>query len=215
MKVPVRSYSGKYIRAANKPSIEQYFSNITNSKEAAINFIINNMAKYTRAKGYYPSRSYYSAMVKATSILADKEAFTIYKNYNYATFLNTVAKFGLTRKDIHYLYDLMTAKRNVSEYVIYRDAEKVFAEKTASEEAVKNFMAELAQYPNKPKVSRERQKYQFTYSKWFRDHTTAKGIMSTPKLNPASVDWSSFVQTCNKKFNYTSRDLTRFFRDAE
>ena len=215
MKVPVSSRSRTYIRATNKPSIEQYFCDITSSKEAAINFIKNNMANYTRANGYTASRSYYSAMVKATNVLAKQDAFAIYKNYNYTAFVSTVAKLGLVKREIHYLWDPISAKRKLLPGSVFRDAEEVFAEKTASEEAVKNFMAELAKYPNKPKISRERQKYLFTYSQWFRDHTTAKGIRSTHKLNPVSVDWSSFIQTCNQKFNYTVRDITRLFREAE
>lgn len=217
MKVPVRSYSGKYIRAANKPSIEQYFSDITSSKEAAINFITNNMAVYTRARGYKPSQSYAKALSSVASNVNEK-TLSPKSNYSYAAFINAIAKFDMTKKNLHHLWGLSQTKTGVQEISsinILRDAEKVFAEITASEKMVKNFMVTLAHYPNKPKLSRERQIYQFTYSKWFRDNTNAVGIMSTPKLKPASVDWSSFVHACNKKFNYTSRDLTRFFREAE
>lgn len=212
MKVPKRRYS----KTANRPSLEQYFNDITSSKEAAANFIINDMAAYPKERGYRPSNSYYTAMAKATNI-ANKSAFISNKNYNYNAFIDALAKFGMTRKDICYLWakQFKAAQQELLPANMLRNAVEVFAEKTASEESVKNFMVELAQYPNKPKVSRERQKYLFTYSKWFRDHTNAKGIRSTHKLNPTSVDWSSFVQTCNKKFNYTSRDLTRFFREAE
>ena len=206
-----------YITATNKPTIEQYFYEITGSKEAAINFITNNMTVYSKARGYMPSQSYAKALATAASNVNEK-TLSPKSNYSYAAFIKAIAEFDMTKKNLHHLWYLQQSKsttQEVSSISMLRDAEAVFAEKTASEEAVKNFMVELAQYPNKPKVSRERQKYQFTYSKWFRDNTNAVGIMATPKLKPASVDWSSFVQTCNKKFNYTSRELTRFYREAE
>ena len=206
-----------YITAANKPTIEQYFNDITSSKEAAINFITNNMTVYSKARGYMPSQSYAKALAAAASNVNER-TLSPKSNYSYAAFIKAIAEFDMTKKNLHHLWYLQQSKSTTQEVPfisMLRDAEAVFAEKTASEEAVKNFMVELAHYPNKPKVSRERQKYQFTYSKWFRDNTNAVGIMATPKLKPASVDWSCFVQTCNKKFNYTSRDLTRFFREAE
>jgi hypothetical protein len=167
-------------------------------------------------KGYVPATSYYVAMSKATS-LANMNVLKLDKDHNYAAFTSAIEKLGMPRKEILYLWDPQKYEvgKPTTEIKGYRDAEEVFAEKTASAEAVKNFMVELAKYSNKPKVSRERQIYQFTYSKWFRDNTNAKGVRNTPKLIPDSVDWRSFVQVCEQKFNYTARDLTRMFREAE
>lgn len=163
-----------------------------------------------------PSNSYYTALAKATNA-ANKSILISNTNYNYTAFVSAIAKFDMTKKDIHYLwYEAKSEGIIQEEVVMLKNAEEVFAEKTASAASVKNFMAELAQYTDKPKVSRKYQKYQFTYSKWFRDNTNAKGFgKGTQKLVPESVDWNNFKQICNQKFNYTLRDLTRFFREAE
>ena len=51
MKVSKRRLNKTIIR----PSPEQYFSDITKSKEAAIKFIINNMAVYSRLETLHDS----------------------------------------------------------------------------------------------------------------------------------------------------------------
>ena len=216
----------RFNKTLNRPPIDQYFSEITNSKEAAEEFIKNNMAAYTKERGYTPSTSYYVAMSKATS-LANMNVLKLDVEYNYAAFIAAIAKLGITKDAVWYLWDPSPRNRPgrprdpnkatqvKNQPIDLPNAEEVFIEKTSSLEAVKAFMCELGRYPNQPSLSRERQKYVATYSKWFVDNTTAKYVgHSGFDIKPESVCWRNFVQTCNEKFNLTARDLTKLFREA-
>ena len=195
-------------KTTSRPPLDQYFNKITSSREAATDFIINNLAEYTRERGYSPSSSYYVAMSKATS-LANMNVLKLDRAHNYAAFVDALSKIGITKKDIAYLW-----ATKLPDYL--KDAEEVFTEITSSAEAVKNFMCELGKYHNKPSLSHDRQRYEFTYAKWFKDNTNANFYgHGGYGLKPDHINWRNFVQTCGEKFNYTARDLTKLFREAE
>jgi hypothetical protein len=208
----------RYDKTINRPSLDQYFNEITGSREAASAFIKNNMAAYTKERGYTPSTSYYVAMSKSTS-LANMNVLKLDTKHNYAAFVVALSNLGITKKDIRYLW--CPESRPMPERPTGSDrgglnAEEVFTEKTSSLEAVKAFMYELGKYPNKPNLSRERQKYEATYSKWFSDNTSAVFVgHSSFNIKPEHICWRNFVQTCGEKFNLTARDLTKMFREAE
>jgi hypothetical protein len=192
----------KYAKTINRPSIEQYFKDITSTKQAVIDFITTEFKGY---KTKIPSIIYNMVLSKRTQA-GDASIIQYDDAHNYRAFIKSIAKHGLNAKDIRNLCSVGAPLPNATD---------IFTEKTSSAEAVQNFMLQLGKEYRDYITANPRQIYNFAYTKWFTTYTNAtstgwsKGLYN---LNPETVSWDRFVKVCNEKFNYTVRNLTAFFR---
>lgn len=181
----------------DKPSIEQYFNEITSSREAVINFIKNELTKYKSGSGFISK--YFQAIINETSI---KKASEITDLFNYRAFLNALESFGLSVKDLKNIY--LTGEPLPT-------AESLFVEKTASAEAVKDFMRQLYDEYNEKFKNNSSRNASLAYTQWFTNYSNAINPNGL-SLIPESVNWNNFVQVCTNKFNYTVSDLVALYR---
>lgn len=193
--LPDLDLSIKRKNTLEKPSITDYFHEITSTREAVINFVKNKLTKYTKSvasAGF--AQAYAAAVASSTTTTAAQDVYNN-KNYNYNAFLAASQEYGLTKKDIHSIYHTGKA---------LPDAKDVFNEKTESTETVNAFMQQLGQdfQGKQPFIA---------YHYWFVSNTNATGIPGGNTINPGAVDWNSFVAVCTRKFNYTNRDLNALF----
>lgn len=186
-----------YSKTINRPTVEQYFNEITSSKDAAINFIKTELTKYKNSSTMPVSNIYARAIAKATRAPAVPT-----DNFNYKAFIAAIDKYGLTAKDVRNIYD--TGAPRIS-------AVDAFLEKTASVKAVQAFMQQLKkEYADE--LGDNKQGHRFAYTKWFIYNTNATST-NYYDLVPESASWNSFVETCRKKFGLSVRDLAAFYWD--
>ena len=187
--IPDIDLSKKYSKTLEKPSIMEYFHSITKSKEAAIDFVKNELTKYKVNNGTY-SIAYTNAVRKNTT--TDSISLQSSEKYNYKAFLSAINEYDLNNKDIVAIYKTGQPLLN---------AKEAFTEKTSSADVVQEFMQQLAnEYPD---ATLHR-----AYTKWFANNTNA--ITLGDGLMLKNINWSSFVAYCKQAFNYTTIDLSAF-----
>jgi hypothetical protein len=170
----------------------EYFHKITNSKEAAINFIYNELTKYKVCHGY--NIPYAAAVAKNTT--ASPQDIAINARFNYAAFMKAISEFGFNSKDFISIYKTGKPLPN---------AEDVFHTKIKDESTVREFLQLVAkEHPH--------EKLGVSYTRWFINNTNANASTDR-KMEPTSADWNSFSEYCKQTFNYTTRDLTSLSKD--
>jgi hypothetical protein len=195
--IPNLDYSRKFKSTLEKPSIMEYFHKITSSREAVIDFVKNELTRYSSAGGYSPA--YTNAILKNTSSTDHIDVINNEK-YNYRAFVTASLEHGINLKDIAVIYKTGQPMLNATD---------AFAEKTSSAEAVQKFVRQIAaEYPST--------KLGLSYTKWFTNNTNAtKAPTSSTAIVPESASWNSFTSYCQQAFNYTSRDLTVFSKGQQ
>jgi predicted hydrocarbon binding protein len=195
----------KMLKPINKQdmlTLDQYFSEITSSKEAAIKFI-ENLKQSVKEQGRSLAFAYNRAVA---SKVAGVTARTIENDleHNYNAFIKTISVYGLNAKDARSICQNGTTKTNALE---------AFTEITASQEAVKEFMRGLGQrYAELSCNGNSRMVYRLAYNKWFLANTNATAAGSN-NIKPEETNWNNFTEICWKKFRITTRDLTAFYRN--
>jgi hypothetical protein len=171
-----------------RPSIMEYFHKITSSREAVINFIQNEMARYN-VKAQSPYMHTYSMAIakNTTSGQLDVKQNNL---YNYQAFLNAIDEFGFNNKDVASIYKTGQPLLNAREH---------FAKITSNPEELQRFLLEVRrEHPDEA--------LDYAYTLWFGHHTNAYR-QNTHILDPADVMWSKFTARCKTNFNYTGLDL--------
>lgn len=194
--IPDLDYSRKLKSTLEKPSVMEYFHKITSSKEAVIDFIKNELTRYSVSGGYGPA--YTSALAKSTT--ADSGNILNSEKYNYKAFLEAIEEHGLNNKDIAAIYKTGMPMLN---------AQAVFDKKISSAAVVQEFMRQIAnEYPNA--------KLGISYTKWFANNTNASRVPTNmTMLIPESVSWNNFVAYCSQAFNFTAIDLAAFSKNSQ
>ena len=187
-----------------KPTLAQYFTQITSSREAAIHFIKDVMPKYATV-GLSPQRVYDRAVAR-NSVDAKVSKVINISEYNYAAFIKAISEHGLTLKDLRSLWADGEANTNAID---------IFNEITTNIDTVNSFIQELSQHYADSKVSKSSYKLPFAYCKWFTKNTNATSANNFLVLKPEEVSWRNFVAVCNQKFNLSARDLNSIFKDLQ
>lgn len=178
-----------------KPSLPEYFHEITSSYENVVNFIKDIVSKYkTHNNGMYMDVFYHTAIATATSSLGAKEVAKDV-SYNYQAFLKAIEKYGLNSKDLRSIY--LTGAPLLNAHTAFEDI-------TKDKDSILNFLRKLAEEYSNVKLSE-------AYRLWFTSNTNY--ITRDPEFK--GVEYLSFTEICNKKFNYTSKDLNKIFRGDE
>ena len=191
--IPAKDLSKKRQSTLEKKSIADYFYEITSSREAVIDFIRTDLAQFKiTAKRVDLCNFYGRAMAKATTsapldVIGDE-------HYCYSAFLDAIAEYGFTKKDVLNIY---------YNGVPLPNAKVVFDQILASTETVKDFMQQLKQEDSDTIID-------FAYNKWFTNNTNA--VVGNGQLIPETVNWQAFKSSCKKKFNYLSTDLLAMYR---
>lgn len=198
--MPNIDLSKKRSHTLARPSIAEYFHKITSSKEAAINFIHNELPKYCppsmAIRGLDLFSLYSRAVAKMTTTTATTDVYSM-ESYNYAAFKNALLEFALTEKDIINIYYTGESLPNALE---------VYKEKTKDLNSITEFLKLLnKEYPNKALIH--------AYAYWFTHNTNA--TMTSGKYTPNKVSWASFLDYCRQKYNFTASDLTSISRGRE
>lgn len=183
-------------------TLDQYFSEITSSKEAAIKFI-ETLKQHFNERDRIFARVYNRAIA---SKVADVTAGAVGNDleHNYNAFIRAISTYGLNAKDVRSICQKGTALANALD---------TFAEITASREAITEFMRDLRQqYAELSGGSNTRMVYLLAYNKWFLANTNAT-VNSQNKIKPEEVNWNNFTETCWKKFGLSARDLTAIYRN--
>lgn len=192
--IPSIDTSTKLAYKQQKQPLVSYFHNITRSREAAVDFIINEILPYQKIyKGY--EQAYCSAVAKhTTSAIRDLLYMPPDYKYGYKAFLKAILEHDITEKDI-------MAIRKTGKPL--QPAHKAFEEKTISKEAVQAFVKQLI--IDFPMFSNNLRR---AYNKWFVANTNALRLEGQDSIVPEEISWNSFIETCTQEFNYTSRDLS-------
>jgi hypothetical protein len=190
--IPELDYSIKRAKTLQKPSVVEYFHNITSSKEAVINFINNEMMRYSSYLRSSSSNSFHQmyvyAMAKNTA--SDQLDIRISELYNYNAFLNAINEYGFNLKDVAAICRTGRPLLNATE---------VFEKITSSSEEAQKFLQQLTQeFPDRNLWN--------AYSQWFVANTNAKNTNNI--LEPENIRYNKFISHCKQKYNYTDRDLT-------
>ena len=195
--IPSIDTSNKLDYKQQRQSLVSYFHQITSSREAAVEFIANEILPYQKLyKGY--EQAYGSAVAKHTTIAVRDLLYLSpespeYK-YGYQAFLKAILEHDITEKDI-------MAIRKTGQPL--KPAYKAFEENTSSKEAVQVFVKQLIMdFPNFSHNLRR------AYNKWFVANTNALRLEGQDNIIPEEVSWKSFAELCLQKFNYTVRDLS-------
>lgn len=190
--IPDVDLSRKWTRTLEKPSIMEYFHKITSSKEAIINFINNEMMRYSSYLLSSSSNRFYQmyvyAMAKNTT--SDQLDIRISELYNYNAFLKTINEYGFNLKDVAAICRTGQPLLNATE---------VFEKITSSSEEVQKFLQQISQeFPGQTLWN--------AYCHWFVANTNAKNANNI--LEPENIRYNKFIDLCKQKYNYTDRDLT-------
>ena len=192
--IPDIDLSKKRAKTLAKPSIIEYFHKITSSREAAIDFVKNELTKYKVSTSGY-TIPYIGAITKNTTI-AQGDAHTDTR-YNYRAFLEAIQEHGLNAKDVAAIYKLGQPLLNAID---------TFNEKLKSISDVQNFIEQLSTtYPALPLPN--------AYQKWFAENTNASWVNGM--LKPKDIEWKNFTSKCKQQFNYTTRDLTALSKSQQ
>lgn len=174
-------------KTLEKDSIVKVFHSITASKEAAIEFIKNDLGRY---KG--PTATRYNNAVSSKSSVSSGLDVSGYLEYNYNAFIAAIAEYDLSAKDVANILRVGVPLQNASD---------TFNSIIASAESVKDFVEILAkECPN--------MKLELAYNKWFTTNTNAVHAGGASRLSPEEVSWGSFTAKCAKKYGFIPRDLT-------
>jgi hypothetical protein len=120
------------------------------------------------------------------------------EHYNYFAFLQSIAEFGLTAKDVRNIYYTDKPLLNALE---------VYKEKIKDLNSIIEFLKLLKkELPNKPLA--------VAYNSWFVNNTNAASSHGGI-TNPEEVSWSNFVVYCKQKHNLTARDLSLISSDQQ
>lgn len=190
--IPGLDTSTKRRSRLERPSVMEYFHKITSSKEAVINFINNEMMKYSSYLNGNSSNSFHQMYVYAVAKNTTSDQLDIRASelYNYNAFLNAIKEYGFNLKDVSAICRTGQPLSNATE---------VFEKITSSSEEVQKFLQQLVQeFPD--------QNLWNAYCHWFVANTNAKNNSNV--LEPENIRYNNFISRCKKKYNYTDRDLT-------
>lgn len=190
--IPDIDLSRKWTRTLEKPSIMEYFHKITSSKEAIINFINNEMMRYSSYLLSSSSNSFHQMYVYAVAknTTSDQLDIRISELYNYNAFLKAINEYGFNLKDVAAICRTGQPLPNATE---------VFEKITSSPEEVQKFLQQISQeFPG--------QNLWNAYCHWFVANTNAKNANNI--LEPENIRYNKFIGLCKQKYNYTDRDLT-------
>lgn len=190
--IPDIDLSKKRAKTLERQSIMSYFYKITRTKEAAIEFIKNELPKLKLNTNNFAIQ-YAAAIGKNTTTTQIVDV--VNTQYNYRAFLDAIQEFGLTAKDVAAIYQTGQPMPN---------AESVFNEKIKSLADIQAFLKLLRDtYPDMPNS--------LAYNTWFINNTNA--TVDKGNLKPESISWKHFAAYCKQNFNYNYRDLTAVSKD--